>query len=258
MDGNRFDEYTKALATGVSRRQVIKALAGGALAAVFGARAAPAAEAAPTCRVLGESCRTDATCCSGQNLFCQQIGETGARRCECETGFTACGGVCVSISCPPGAQFNPATCSCACPSGTSACGGACLAACPTGQTRNPTTCACECPSGTELCGGSCVTLCTGGSVRNPTTCACECPAGTELCGGNCIAPCTGGQTRNPTTCACECGTGEVFCNGACHNVSTACAGCHNKVFNAQCCSCENPGQPSGKCKGTPCTDVCLC
>jgi CXCXC repeat len=255
MDHQRFDEITKTLASGTSRRKMIKGLAIGALGTAFGLRRAATTGAAPSCRALGESCRDDSSCCPNQHLFCDIVGATGAHRCECTTGFVACGGVCVSISCPSGGQFDPATCGCVCPSGTELCGDACLGACPDGQVRNSTTCACECPSGQEFCGGSCLTLCTNGQVRNPTTCACECPSGTVQCdNGACVSgACPAGQTFNTTTCACECPTGQVFCNGCCHDPATACAGLHNKNFNAQCCSCENPGQPSGRCKNPPLT-----
>jgi len=237
MDSNRFDDITKALATGTSRRKMVKGLLAGA-AGIVGLRRVATLEAAPTCRALGESCRTDASCCSGQHLFCQQIGATGAQRCECETGFINCGGVCVA---------GPGPC---CVEGQVACGGACFNECPSGEVFNTATCTCECASGTTRCNGECVTNCTGGQVLQ-ADCTCACPTGSEVCQGNCVASCSGGQTLDPTTCQCGCGPNEAFCNGCCHNVTDACAGEHNKVFNAKCCSCENPGQPSGKCKGTP-------
>src|SRR5215217_2795639 len=111
MDGQRFDNLAKLLAAKPNRRQVIKGLGLGAVAAAFGLRGATI-EAAPTCRALGEACKpgptgTEAgTCCTTTatgtetHLFCQQVAETGAQRCECATGFVACGGQCVSISCP--------------------------------------------------------------------------------------------------------------------------------------------------------------
>ena len=53
MDGDRFDDITKALATGASRRRVLKGIAGaaaGALAGVFGTTSrGPAGVAAVTC-----------------------------------------------------------------------------------------------------------------------------------------------------------------------------------------------------------------
>jgi hypothetical protein len=44
----------------------------------------------------------------------------------------------------------------------------------------------------------------------------------------------------------------VYCGGACQNPTTVCGGFHNKIFNIECCNqgypCQNPGQPSGRCK----------
>jgi hypothetical protein len=95
--------------------------------------------------------------------------------------------------------------------------------------------------------------CTGGQVLD-ATCTCVCPSGTVLCNGTCVAnTCPPGQVFDPATCSCGCPTGQVFCGGACHDPLTECAGLHNKVFNIDCCNqganpCQNPGQPSGKCK----------
>src|SRR5437763_17176852 len=101
MDSQRFDDLARALASGASRRSVLKGLvatvAGGALSAIAG-RETPSVGAQSTCRTLGESCKNDSSCCTGQNLFCQQIGETGAHRCECTSGFVACNGLCVSLT----------------------------------------------------------------------------------------------------------------------------------------------------------------
>ncbi len=270
MDARKFDECTKALATGASRRQVIKGLAGGALGALavalFGGGQAEEVEAA-TCRALGEACKPGATgtqagaCCPGteqepSHLICQQVGQTGATRCECDLnqGFRECGGRCVSTTCPGGGQLNTTTCQCECGSIT----------CPENATLNTTTCVCECNQGFESCGGQCLAPCTGGQVRQ-ANCTCACPTGTVECptgSGTCVSTnCPTGMTFNPNTCTCGCPSGQVFCNGACFNPATACSTCkpNNKVFNIECCSCENPGQPSGVCKSEPCTAAgCPC
>ena len=317
MDGQKFDDITRALATGTSRRRVLKGLLAGAVGVVGLRRAAKVSAGPAGTRVLGESCRETADCTANQNLECQKVAETGAFRCECATGFISCQGQCVSINCPGGGQLDTTTCTCVCPTGTELCNnscvqsctspfvlntsscacecpsstpelcnGACYAACAPGFTRNATTCACECPSGTELCGGQCVTvcptgfvrnsttcqcvcptgqevcqnacydLCEDGEVRNPTTCACGCPSGTVLCNGACVSnvcPSGSGQTFNETTCSCTCAPNEVFCGGRCHDPNAECAGLHNKIFNVDCCNqgsnpCQNPGQPSGRCK----------
>ncbi len=250
MDGQKFDDITRALATGTSRRKMLKGLTAGALAAAFGLRRGVTTMAAPTCRSLGEACKPgptgteEGTCCSGQNLFCQKVAETGADRCECATGFVRCNGQCVSISCPGGGQLNTITCGCDCPTGTELCDENCLQLCPTGQSRNFETCACECDTSCSVTG----------AIQDPSTCTCSCPSGTEECNGACVAnTCSGGQTFDPVTCSCQCAPNEVFCGGQCHNPETTCAGLHNKIFNIECCNqganpCQNPGQPSGRCK----------
>jgi hypothetical protein len=198
-------------------------------------------------RHLGEACGSTNCCVASENLECQKVAETGAFRCECKTGFVACDDQCVAISCPGGSALNTTTCECECPDGTVTCdNGACVSdECPIdGQTVNLETCRCECGEDEELCGGECVSnVCTGGQVFNPSTCACGCPS-----------PCPSTeQTQNPTTCACSCPTNQVFCGGHCHNPATTCEGLHNKIFDVDCCNqgvnpCQNPGQPSGKCK----------
>src|SRR4029453_8048510 len=117
--------------TRLTRQHALRGLAAGVAAVVTGAAFAAGdgeakkkkkkkkvRAAAPSCRALGEACQSDASCCGPQSqthLACQFVGETGARRCECTTGFTACGGVCVSITCPGGAQLDFTTCQCVCP-----------------------------------------------------------------------------------------------------------------------------------------------
>jgi hypothetical protein len=250
MSAERFDELCRGLATGAPRRQVLKAfgvaIAGGILSAIAG-REAPVALAVTVrqctsgneTRHLGQACGATQCCLTNEHLECQQVGQTGAYRCECASGFVQCSGQCVPTTCPGGAVLDLSTCSCGCPSGSETCT----------------------PSGGSA---ACYSLCTGGSVRNTTTCACECPSGTETCtpsGGSltCFTACANGTVRNTTTCACECPSGQVFCNGRCFNPTTACSDCRNKVFNIQCCSCENPGQPSGQCKGEICSSSgCTC
>ena len=70
MRTNPFDDFTKSLATGTSRRNVLKALAmtiGGGVVVLLGA----SSEAAPkdSCRQAGQSCNKQNPCCDG--LTCQ-------------------------------------------------------------------------------------------------------------------------------------------------------------------------------------------
>src|SRR5262245_12044095 len=93
MDERPLDRAAKLLATGTSRRQILSFLAwgatGGALALLFGARAA----AQPGCREEGHPCEGNQTCCEG--LTCTASGPGAARRCtagtasECESDCPA-------------------------------------------------------------------------------------------------------------------------------------------------------------------------
>ncbi|MDQ3539564.1 MAG: hypothetical protein M3440_02650, partial [Chloroflexota bacterium] len=123
MDSQQFDDLTRALATGSSRRKVLKGLFAGVAGAVGLRRVTPANAA--TCRDLGEACRSTTDCCnaSGQTvLICQKVGTTGATRCECDLrqGFVNCGGQCFQSNCPAGATFSCAG-GCQCPSGSEFC-----------------------------------------------------------------------------------------------------------------------------------------
>ena len=65
MDGRRFDEISRALATGASRRRVLKGLTGGVVGALGAALGARQAAAAPTkCRNRGSRCGQHANCCT--------------------------------------------------------------------------------------------------------------------------------------------------------------------------------------------------
>jgi len=276
MDGKKFDSLIKQFCTTrLTRKNALRGLVAGVAAAVTGASFAAgdvdakkkrrgrvsAAQEVKGCpsggkqtRHLGEACGSTQCCVAAENLECQKVAETGAFRCECKTGFVRCGGQCVAITCPGGGQLDTTDCTCKCPQGTETCGGSCIAPCQAPLVRGDG-CSCVCPSGTpEICGGQCLAPCGAGFQRNPTTCACECPADTQLCNGACVFnQCTGGQIFNETTCSCSCATNEVFCGGQCHNPATTCEGLHNKIFNIECCNqgvnpCQNPGQPSGKCK----------
>ena len=62
MDGQRFDNLTKALASGASRRRVLKGLVGGiagGLAAAFGRHRV----GAQTCGDIDDACFSDGDCC---------------------------------------------------------------------------------------------------------------------------------------------------------------------------------------------------
>jgi hypothetical protein len=116
----RFDELTRALGTGTSRRAALAGIAAGGLASLARATGALAFR----CRGLGQRCRSDADCCPRDNhLLCLK-----GRCAPCVDGTTFCpgSGQCVA-SCVGGRQLDPTSCLCACPPETVVCAGACCA-----------------------------------------------------------------------------------------------------------------------------------
>lgn len=199
MDGQRFDELTKALARGSSRRRVLRGLAGGLVAAVAGAVAGTTQEgaAAPPANKCGKL-----TCAAGETCL---KGPGGA---QCCPSAQVCGKTCLAASCQAPCQVcDPASGTCVaaangtlcdadndlCTVGDSCQNGVCVAGAPV-----------VCP-GTQVCrGGSCVcpNSCTSPQVLNTATCACECPP----------TSCPEGQTLDPVTCTCG---GGVQCINTC-------------------------------------------
>lgn len=68
MDGNRFDDLTRALGAGTSRRRALKLLGGGLAGGAFTLFGRARTDAF-VCRQSGATCLKDAQCCSG---FCYQ------------------------------------------------------------------------------------------------------------------------------------------------------------------------------------------
>jgi hypothetical protein len=92
VDGHRFDDLIKHLATPTSRRSVLRGLFTAAAASIgLGAQA----RAAEVKRQPGQICRKPGDCAAG--LACTQIS-TGRSVCTCTGGLTACGGVCVDTT----------------------------------------------------------------------------------------------------------------------------------------------------------------
>src|SRR5215203_3982090 len=91
MDGQQFDNVTRALATARSRRAALKVLGAGLAAGMSGALKVPRARAATTCGPpnpllsLGR-CDTGLVC--PLNSTCSGTG--GGSRCVCNTGFCSC------------------------------------------------------------------------------------------------------------------------------------------------------------------------
>ena len=199
MKDYRFDELSKELAaTPLSRRRALKFALAGAVAGLASIVGAPEAFAARKCREIGETCQSDAQCCT---RFC----DNSSFRCACP------GTVCESGQClvcaAPKVVDNPTSCQCVCPTEAA---DACT---QSGGQLNQNTCECQCPAGKVLSGGQCVCLpvtCTAPFVFNPVTCNCVCPTTPVTCG------------------AVTCGCGEICCPagttqaGKCRGSITAC------------------------------------
>lgn len=204
MDGSRFDDLTRTLAAGASRRRVLGAL-GGLAAAVLGR--GPAQAAPSNCAVGCANLKGPQKAACGQ--ACRQCGGDFNRVCVAEgpfgpTGFTCCpaGTFCVfgpGICCPEGADVcfdadGNATC---CPEGT-------FCDVETGQCGPPAACdaASGCFGGACAQGCFCVTdtegqgACVSGAFADCGAPPCETSA---ECGdgGHCVdaTECCGGPTR---------------------------------------------------------------
>ena len=169
MDQDRFDQRTRALGAGRSRRGMLKAVGAAALGAV--GLHAGAAEA-DLCKTTAKACSKGSQCCSGN---CTP--DPG------KTSVTASGAIC----CPAG-QIQTSTGQCGCPSGTTLHNGVCCTpttTCPSGQTCGTAPDGC---GGTLDCGSCDATQCL---TCSSGTCVSSCGAGDVCCGGTC---CASGQT----------------------------------------------------------------
>ncbi len=105
MESRRFDELTRRLAAGVSRRTMLQGAAGGALAVALTAlrggttSAADAGVANHTdgdCRVDGSNCRRDNQCCSRRcsqgHCVCRRLGQ------NCRANVECCSGECSPVT----------------------------------------------------------------------------------------------------------------------------------------------------------------
>src|SRR5438094_879279 len=109
MDGKRFDDLTKMLASATDRRQFIRAVVGsvaGGAVALLGVTGAEARK----CRPLDMNCRSNADCCSG---FCPNT----TYKCACPAGTIPCKGVCIPVctasdQCHVAGVCNPVTGQC--------------------------------------------------------------------------------------------------------------------------------------------------
>ncbi len=169
MDGNRFDDLAKGLATSHTRRSLLRALAGATLATVAGVRNAGRAAGAGS---KGALCNRNSHCASG---YCAPRDRAGRRRCSCAPGLTDCGVTCVDTDNDP---LNCFACGRACAVNETCSEGACT--CGGSGSAAPYTC----------CGDS--GLCYAGAylmLEGDGTCGVkidDCPAAFTPCVGTVV------------------------------------------------------------------------
>ena len=202
MDGRRFDDLTKALAGGATRRRVLRGALGGAAGAVLALLGrGRGAEAGPP-RPAGATCIRNEHCASG-------VCDPRTRRCTC-TPVTAC---------PAGQTCGTAPDGCG---QTLTCGPACC---------QPTTCAAagkncgplDAGCGVQLQCGECTAPLTCGGGVQAGVCGCTpepdatfctpgiCNRPTNNCGQTVVCGCTDRQTCSDGTC---CGAIYQSCDPA--------------------------------------------
>jgi hypothetical protein len=254
MDGQRFDELTRLLASGTPRRRVLKGFAGGALG-LFGLRVASSVRAGENMSVdPGGECNEAEECTQGSCLdgvcACEDPAEPW-RGCTCDTGTEGpCGGGTL-LCCPTGDT----------PGGPGICTSASVGCEPLGECSDPGG---TCQEDGDCCEGSCSDegVCYCEDPPRPII-GCSCTTGTESpCGDTTVLCCpTTGTPGGPGICTSD----SVGCD------PTGCPGvtCDpTAVLNEACeCVCPLPTSPcdSGAClhcgaifQLDPATCTCIC
>jgi hypothetical protein len=275
VDDSRFDALTKSLSAERSRRGVLGALAGAALAS-FGFGKAASAHA---CRSIGNSCAANGDCCSGN---CVSEGRT-RKICHCSSpGDCPAGDQCHAPTCVGGAcglqvRIN-ADCNDgdACTTGdvcqeNGTCAGAPVVCTAPNECYTPGTCqngTCSAPSfhgeQASCAGGAGVCHLTDCCIpnSNETTCAGKCGSQTNNCGqavecAPCCAPnggvclsngaccsglCITETCRSPVGAACaddiECAS-QHCCGGVCRDLAgdyANCGACGHSCRFGEICS----------------------
>jgi hypothetical protein len=243
-----FDELTRALGTGVSRRRALKiffaAAASSALGLQFRSVRAQAATCGPGVGMCtnGKCCSAPGThCCPGDVHCCFNSGPLS--RC---CGLEVCCGE-GDVCCPNATGNGVANGGLCCPAGSTCCGNVC---CPPGQACQSGTCG-GCPAGLVACNGTC---CLAGQVCLTDTFGSQvcCEPGQAACGKICCS--AGTQCVDPATFTCSgCPSGQFDCTGKCVDLltdSNNCGSCGKVCTSGQCCG--------GQCCSNTCCGATCC
>lgn len=219
MDPQRFEAFSRALATGPSRRGVLKGIVGAILGgSLVGARSATAGQ---SCAGPGESCSSGADCCSGE---CSDAGVcycTDPSRpwvgCECQQGdASACNGD-ADLCCDDGTCASPMT----------GCKSTCTEA---GDT---------CSSDADCCSGKCSDegMCYCTDPARPWI-GCDCSQGDDdACDGHPELCCSDGTCASPST----------GCDPTCAHAGDTCSSdddcCEGSCSDSGVCYCADPARP---------------
>ena len=256
MDGSRFDHLTRSLASGTSRRKVLKALLGlGGAAAVGSAATGGPADAAR---------RPSPTPTPHK---CPGVQTWNGTKCACPPNLSQCvpgvGPACCNDQlAQPGSPDYSECCDNACCHGT--CYGEELC-CPTGNTVcNARAC---CDAGQACC--SVDDCCSGACYAGNQFC---CAAGTgEICGDDCCDTATerccerpGGPVCIPLDSCCldrECPGDQTQClRGVCNPQTNSCEQQSECTGDERCCPDQQPGDvgvclgPNDCCAAFDCTN----
>lgn len=224
MNHDRFDDLTRALASSASRRQALKLLGGGLLAAL----------------VPGSVFAKGGSNSACSNFCAQVFGANTKAAGQCTSDATKGKGLC--YECGPKSDGSQRLCGTTCIGPTQPCNG-------------------SCPSGSKLCDGSCIPndQCCGGCIDDPCnrgtcqngTCVRTptiCSHGQFCVDGECRSPC---PAYPGCTDACPCPSGQTCQNGTC--VATCPEG-KVQLANGSCATpCTTPGASCGSCGSGVCT-----